>query len=91
MGVLWQTDASSTQVPKGSLEDVTSRSRRPRRKKHRLAFWSFMLVSAAALGYAAREEMRSSWLQSREISRYAATLTYRLDEGPSDEIGRAHV
>lgn len=90
MGVLWQTDASSTEIPKGSLNEVTLRPGRSRRKKHRLAFWTLMLLAGVAIALAAREEMRSSWLQSREITRYAATLNYSLEEGPSDAILYPH-
>ena len=38
------------------------------------------------LGLAAAKEMRTSKFQSRELSQYAATLSYELKPGPSDAI-----
>lgn len=85
MGVAWQSHASSTRLSSHSLDPVIAR-RRARRRRHRLAVWLFLLLVAVILALLAREEMRHAWLQSREISRYAATLDYRLGDGPSPAI-----
>ncbi|MCP1520316.1 membrane peptidoglycan carboxypeptidase [Pseudomonas migulae] len=45
-----------------------------------------MLIILIALGLAAVREMRTSKFQSREASKYAATLSYELKPGPSDAI-----
>jgi membrane peptidoglycan carboxypeptidase len=48
--------------------------------------WLLLLIAAAALGFAAFAEMRTSKLQAREFSRLAATLSYSLQPGPSEAI-----
>jgi membrane peptidoglycan carboxypeptidase len=45
-----------------------------------------VLIILIALGLAAAREMRTSKFQSREASKYAATLSYELKPGPSDSI-----
>ncbi len=58
---------------------------RPARRWRWLAWLLLLLLLAAgltAIGY----ELRTSHLQSRELSRYAATLTYQLEAGPSSAI-----
>lgn len=52
----------------------------------RISFWLLVLllliVAVGLLTY----EMRTSWLQSREIPRYANSLTYSLETSPSEAI-----
>jgi membrane peptidoglycan carboxypeptidase len=45
-----------------------------------------LLIIAIAVGLAAAREMRTSKFQAREISKYAASLSYELKPGPSDAI-----
>ncbi|MDP5291346.1 transglycosylase domain-containing protein [Oceanimonas sp. CHS3-5] len=57
----------------------------PARRWRWLAWLLLFVVLAAALA-ALAYELRTSHLQSRELSRYAATLTYQLEAGPSNAI-----
>ncbi len=45
-----------------------------------------LLIILIVLGLAAAKEMRTSKFQAREISKYAASLKYELQPGPSDAI-----
>jgi hypothetical protein len=45
-----------------------------------------ILIIAIVVGLAASKEMRTSRFQSREISKFAQTLSYELKPGPSDAI-----
>jgi membrane peptidoglycan carboxypeptidase len=60
---------------------------KPRRSRHGWgAFWLLLLIILIVLGLAAAKEMRTSKFQAREISKYAASLKYELQPGPSDAI-----
>ncbi|MFP3541372.1 hypothetical protein, partial [Pseudomonas sp. SIMBA_044] len=41
---------------------------------------------AIVVGLAAAKEMRTSKFQAREVSKFAASLSYSLEPGPSDAI-----
>ena len=56
------------------------------RRIWRLLLWLLVLLMLAAAGALIVFETQTSWLQSREISRYAQTLSYRLEPGPSSAI-----
>lgn len=43
-------------------------------------------MALVALGFAASKEMRTSKLQARELSKFAADLNYAMAPGPSDAI-----
>lgn len=45
-----------------------------------------LLIIAIVVGMAAAKEMRTSRFQSSELSKYAASLTYKLEPGPSEAI-----
>ncbi|PAR64416.1 carboxypeptidase, partial [Vibrio metoecus] len=61
--------------------------KRRRAQKNKPRFWLFIvLIAGTAAGAALFHEMETSTLQSREISRYAAGLTYQVEPGPSDKI-----
>ncbi|MDH4557010.1 penicillin-binding protein [Pseudomonas sp. BN417] len=85
MGAIWQSDEARNEVPQGHLNDPAIPPKKSRRK-HRLLFWSVCLLTAGIVGLAATHEMRTSRFQAREFSRYAATLSYKLGEGPSNSI-----
>ncbi|NMG44751.1 glycosyl transferase family 51 [Aromatoleum toluvorans] len=55
------------------------------RALRRTLFWLCFLAVVVA-GVAAYYESETSWLQSREIPRYAAKLTWELQPGPSTAI-----
>ncbi|MCY1504121.1 Transglycosylase [compost metagenome] len=85
MGAQWQSDAPQTALPPSSLPELYSPKSKPLRRL-RLFFWLVLLVLVTALALALYHELRTADLQSREISRYAATLTYSLEQGPSPAI-----
>ncbi|WP_454836080.1 transglycosylase domain-containing protein [Pseudomonas lini] len=86
MGALWQTDSSETVVPTESVDEAPL-PEKPRRSRHGWgAFWLLLLIILIVLGLAAAKEMRTSKFQAREISKYAASLKYELQPGPSDAI-----
>jgi membrane peptidoglycan carboxypeptidase len=86
MGALWHSDSKKTVVPADGPDDAPQ-PKRPRRKRYgwRL-FWLLSLIGLAALGIAISAETRSSKLQSREFSRFAATLSYSMQPGPSNSV-----
>jgi membrane peptidoglycan carboxypeptidase len=86
MGALWQTDSSKTVVPTERVDEAPL-PKKPRRSRHGWgAFWLLLLIILIVLGLAAAKEMRTSRFQAREISKYAASLKYELQPGPSDAI-----
>ena len=88
MGALWQTDSSKTVVPTERVDEapIPEKPRRSRVKHGWKAFWLLILIIAIVVGLAASKEMRTSRFQSREISKFAQTLSYELKPGPSDAI-----
>jgi membrane peptidoglycan carboxypeptidase len=50
------------------------------------AFWLLLVIILIVLGLAAAKEMRTSKFQSREVSKFAASLSYEMKPGPSDAI-----
>ncbi|WP_448105635.1 transglycosylase domain-containing protein [Pseudomonas lini] len=86
MGALWQTDSSETVVPTERVDEAPL-PEKPRRSRHGWgAFWLLLLIILIVLGLAAAKEMRTSKFQARELSKYAASLKYELQPGPSDAI-----
>ncbi|MGF0240821.1 transglycosylase domain-containing protein [Rhodococcus sp. IEGM1300] len=88
MGVLWQTDSSKPVVPTERVDEapIPEKPRRSRIKHGWKAFWLLLVIIVIALGLAATREMRTSKFQSREVSKFAASLKYDLQPGPSDAI-----
>ncbi|MFP6831622.1 MAG: transglycosylase domain-containing protein [Pseudomonas sp.] len=87
MGALWQTDSSKAVVPTERVDDQAPVPEKTRRSRHGWkAFWLLLLIIAIVVGLAAAKEMRTSRFQSRELSQYAASLTYKLEPGPSEAI-----
>ncbi|MGF6204321.1 transglycosylase domain-containing protein [Pseudomonas frederiksbergensis] len=86
MGALWQSDSSKTVVPTERVDDAPL-PEKPRRAKHGWkAFWLLLLIILVVLGLAAAKEMRTSKFQAREVSKFAASLSYEVQPGPSDAI-----
>src|SRR6516165_869774 len=52
----------------------------------RLLRWGVILGGIALLGWGLVAEARSSYLQSRLLSRWTADMTFELRPGPSDAI-----
>ncbi len=64
---------------------VLKKRRRAQKNKPRYWLIAVLLIGTAG-GAALFHEMETSTLQSREISRYAAGLTYQVEPGASDKI-----
>ncbi|SFH84067.1 Membrane carboxypeptidase (penicillin-binding protein) [Pseudomonas guineae] len=79
MGAPWKLDI--TTLPDGEQP-------RPRRRtrKLKIATWLLLLLLCIAAGLLLVEEVRTSRFQAQEISRYAHTLSYRVQPGPSPSI-----
>ncbi len=88
MGALWQTDTSKTVVPTERVDEAPIPEKPPgSRTKHGWgAFWLLLIIILIVLGLAAAKEMRTSKFQSREVSKFAASLSYEMKPGPSDAI-----
>ncbi|PKM32932.1 MAG: glycosyl transferase family 51 [Gammaproteobacteria bacterium HGW-Gammaproteobacteria-12] len=85
MGVLWQSDPQHRELASNVLPEVDDKpAQRPRR--WRLVFYLLLASALAAAAALLFFELRSAHFQARELSRYAATLTYRVESGPSPDI-----
>ncbi|QXI16831.1 transglycosylase domain-containing protein [Pseudomonas hamedanensis] len=86
MGALWQTDSSKAVVPTERVDEAPIPEKTRRHRHGWKAFWLLLVIIAVVVGLAASKEMRTSRFQSRELSQYAASLTYKLEPGPSEAI-----
>ena len=85
MGAIWRSDsASPTQTPRAATAVHLGRRPPGPRARWAAAVIVALLVMAGVslLGY----ELRTDRFQARELSRYAAQLSYRLEDGASDAI-----
>ena len=86
MGVFRHSD-SKQEVESADRQDDPSVPQRPRRKRYGWrVFWVVLVLAGVALGVAVALESRSSRLQAREFSRFAASLSYSMQPGPSDAV-----
>ena len=86
MGVLWQTEPDKT-AANATRPDPSPLPDSPRQRHlWRRLFWLLVVITIAALAYAMYAEMRTSRLQAREFSRWANSLTYEVQPGPSQAI-----
>ncbi|KMT57575.1 transglycosylase domain-containing protein [Pseudomonas fildesensis] len=86
MGALWQTDSKQAAVPTDSVDQPPLPQKpRSRRLWWRLV-WLVLLIALVALGWAASQEMRTSRLQAKHLSPFAASLSYRVEPGASDAM-----
>ncbi len=92
MGALWQSNANPAEHKLPGLTATPSPSRQrppprsPWRRALRRTFWLTFLLVVLAVGWVAYDEIQTATYQSRELSHYAATLTYELADGPSTAI-----
>ncbi len=77
---------TAPQFEHASLHDAQQAPRLVRRRRWRWLLWFLVLLLLVISGVLLAYEMRTSKLQAREISRYAETLTYSLEPGPSSAI-----
>ncbi len=88
MGAVWQSDKKRTAGSKRvrSPSAAPSPANRKSAGKRRLIKFLAFSVAAAGAGLLAWQELQGSHLQSKWLSRYAATLNYDLQPGASDSI-----
>ena len=86
MGVLWQTEPDKTAANATSPDPSPLPDSPRQRHLWRRLFWLLVVITIAALAYAMYAEMRTSRLQAREFSRWANSLTYEVQPGPSKAI-----
>ncbi|OOK99325.1 glycosyl transferase family 51 [Pseudomonas syringae pv. actinidifoliorum] len=86
MGVFRHSD-SKQETLSADRQDDPRAPKRPRRKRYRWrVFWVIVVLAGVALGVAITVESRSSRLQAREFSRFAASLSYSMQPGPSHDV-----
>ncbi|MBD9484704.1 penicillin-binding protein [Pseudomonas sp. PDM14] len=85
MGALWQSDTPQTALPVSGPAPLSPKTPSSRLRTRIIASLAVVLI-LLLLGLLALHEFNSATLQAREFSRYAATLTYQVQPGPSDAI-----
>ncbi|MGL4249155.1 MAG: transglycosylase domain-containing protein [Aeromonas sp.] len=86
MGASEQTDLTQVASKDSSVQSADGNQKRTHRPWWRWLFCFFLLMVIGALIILVGYEMKTSTLQSREISRYAAKLTYEVEPGQSKQI-----
>src|SRR5690554_5416226 len=86
MGAVWQSNRlGAVPSPPDPALSARASTRRGRRLARRIS-----LVTAVSLlaggGYAGWHEIQTSELQALWLSRYAASLDFQLETGPSDQV-----
>ncbi|KPW64848.1 transglycosylase domain-containing protein [Pseudomonas cannabina] len=86
MGVFRHSD-SKQDVMAADRQDDPRTPKRPRRRRYGWwLFWGIVVAGGVALGVAVAMESRSSRLQAREFSRFAANLSYSMQPGAGNEV-----
>ncbi|PJG58784.1 transglycosylase domain-containing protein [Aeromonas cavernicola] len=86
MGASKQMDLTQVAPQDLPVQTKDGNHQRKRRSWWRWLFCFLFLLCLAAVIALVGYEMKTSTLQSREISRYAAKLTYQVETGPSKQI-----
>ncbi|KMM86675.1 Membrane carboxypeptidase (penicillin-binding protein) [Pseudomonas taetrolens] len=87
MGALWHSNSSRTAVPETTLADTPPPPQKPGGKRYGWRmFWLIAVIALVALGLAVAKETRTSKLQAKEFSRFASSLSYSMQPGPSDSM-----
>ncbi|PBP86233.1 glycosyl transferase family 51 [Pseudomonas syringae] len=86
MGAFRHSD-SKQETLSADREDDPRTPKYPRRKRYGWrVFWVVVVLAGVALGVAVAVESRTSRLQAREFSRFAASLGYSMQSGPSHDV-----
>ncbi|HLD65883.1 MAG TPA: biosynthetic peptidoglycan transglycosylase, partial [Pseudomonas sp.] len=83
MGIVWQSDLEQPTPLPERLPDLALPPL-PRRTRRRT--WLLLVLLLVTLAFALSHETRTSQLQAWALSRYAESLVYRLQPGPSDAL-----
>ncbi len=86
MGASEQTDLTQVASQDSSVQTSDGNPKRKRRPWWRWLFCFLFLLCLGAVIALVGYEMKTSKLQSQEISRYAAKLTYQVEPGQSKQI-----
>lgn len=89
MGALWHSNSNHTTEPPATMAEPPTPPQKPKGRGKRYAwrlFWLLLVVALIALGFAIAKEVRTSKLQAREFSRFAASLSYSMHTGPSNSM-----
>lgn len=86
MGASEQTDLTPVASQDSSVQTTDGNPKRKRRSKWRWLVYFLFSVCLGAVIALVGYEMKTSTLQSRELSRYAAKLTYQAEPGQSQQI-----
>ena len=86
MGAQWHSNSEHAVQPSTVAADSTP----PQKPKNKRYVWGLLsllvLFALIVLGFAVAKEVRTSALQAREFSRFAASLSYSMHAGPSDSM-----
>ncbi|MBP0947623.1 transglycosylase domain-containing protein [Pseudomonas alliivorans] len=86
MGVLRHSDSRQDVISADRQDDPRAPKHSPRKRYGWRVFWVVVALGGVALGAAVAVESRSSRLQAREFSRFAASLSYSVQPGPSTDV-----
>lgn len=87
MGVLWNSNSSKTRVSSAVTDDAAPAPQPPEPRRYGWFVLGLgVLAVLVVLWFVMAQEVRSSKLQAREFSRFAASLSYSMHEGPSNAM-----
>ena len=87
MGVLWNSGTSKTRASSATMDDSVPTPKAPSPRRYGwLVFGLIVLGALIVLGFVIAQEVRSSRMQAREFSSFAASLSYSMHSGPSDAM-----
>ncbi|WP_122446666.1 transglycosylase domain-containing protein [Pseudomonas viridiflava] len=86
MGVFRHSDSRQDVISADRQDDPRAPKHPPRKRYGWRVFWVVVALGGVALGAAVAVESRSSRLQAREFSRFAANLSYSVQPGPSTDV-----
>lgn len=86
MGASWQRNRQPPELASPAGTQGSTRSSSAAGHPWRLTFYLLLILLLLAATALLVFEVRSAHFQSRELSRYAASLTYKVEAGPSQRI-----
>ena len=87
MGVLWNSSSKKTTGSSADMDDAAPPPPPPKPRRYGWFVLGLIVLGAlVVLGFVIAQEVRSSRMQAREFSSFAASLSYSMHAGPSDAI-----